>query len=368
VAVSLSPGSHPFPVGSTDGSVWNVMFVFNGFGRVSGPPAHGPGGPGPLRLVQASPWHFDKLAGSVLIAALAIGAAGLIAMAIRRRAEDRVQPRPLARAFAVALAVWIAVAVWVLSSVGTMHTRYMEALAPALAAAVGFGAAALAGLSRKQGTSGAPPSIPLITLALAGVCAYDFGLGSLSIAWGAVAISVSTIGAALLARDAGRLAFGARWLTAALIVATAVLFPVHESLSVVRAKTNDSAGLATASRESSQALEAYVGPRTIGLRYELAVDEPLALAPLIIHDQRPILPLTSFHGLPAVGLPELRAAVRAGAVRYGLVGKYYCGPHQRTWASCGAAALWIRRNGIDISSAAGLEHANSRLYLLLPPS
>ena len=38
-AVSLSPAhSRPFPIGSTDGSVWNVIFVYNGLNRLS-PPA-----------------------------------------------------------------------------------------------------------------------------------------------------------------------------------------------------------------------------------------------------------------------------------------------------------------------------------------
>jgi hypothetical protein len=250
--------------------------------------------------------------------------------------------------------------------VGTLHARYLEALAPALAAAIGFGAAALAGLSRERADPGAPPLILPIALALAGICAYVFDLRSRSIAWGAVALSVATVGAALLARDAGGFRLGARWLTAGLLVATAVLFPVHESLSLIRAKANDSLGLATATRSTSQALETYLEPRTAGLRYELAVDEPLALAPLIIHDQRPILPLTSFHGILAVRLPELQAAIQAGAVRYALVGKFYCGPRQRMWASCGPAAVWIRRNGIDVTAAARLEHASSKLYLLLP--
>jgi 4-amino-4-deoxy-L-arabinose transferase-like glycosyltransferase len=55
IAASISPGSHPYPIGSTDGSVWNVMFVFNGFGRVSNSAVIGkPGGPG---------WRRSSVAG-----------------------------------------------------------------------------------------------------------------------------------------------------------------------------------------------------------------------------------------------------------------------------------------------------------------
>jgi hypothetical protein len=48
-----------------------------------------------------------------------------------------------------------------------------------------------------------------------------------------------------------------------------------------------------------------------------------------------------------------------------VVGAFQCGPHNRTWASCGPAAPWIRQNGINVSAAAGLTGA-SKPYLMLP--
>lgn len=152
-------------------------------------------------------------------------------------------------------------------------------------------------------------------------------------------------------------------MTAALILACALVFPAHESLSLMRSAANDSLGLATTSQQGAAALSRYLRPRTADARYELAVDEPLALAPLIIRDRRPILPLTSFAGRPLVGLRELRAAVQSGAVGYGLVGGYRCGPSNARAAACGVAAAWIRHNGVDVSSAAGLR-GRSRLYRL----
>ena len=96
----------------------------------------------------------------------------------------------------------------------------------------------------------------------------------------------------------------------------------------MRTNANDSLGLAAIPASSATALSGYLMPRTAGLRYELAVDEPLALAPLVIHDRRPILPLTSFGGIPLTSLASLLAAVRAGEVRYGLVAQLSLRPAQ----------------------------------------
>ncbi len=364
IAVSLSPGPHPWPVGSTDGSVWNVMFVFNGFGRVSNASARAlPGGPGALRLFEPSRWKFDVLFGCVLIAALAIGGVALL-LALVRRLRHGADPNLMARALAVSLIVWIVITTALFSHVGTLHTRYLEALAPAVAAAIGFGAASLAGLApwRREARG---PAVVAIAVALALVCAYTFNLRPVSIAWGAVAITIAAVGAALISTSGGRLGAVAQWITLSLIVAASVLFPVHESLKLVGGHNNDSLGLATHPYATQAALSRYLQPRTGGVHYELAVDEPLALAPMIIQDQRPIFPLTSFHGRQVRSLAQLQTAVRAGQVRYALVGTFTCSPQHAHWASCGPAARWIRSNGIDVSAAAGLTGA-SKLYLMLP--
>ncbi len=390
LAVSLAPGAHPWPVGSSDGTVWNAIFVFNGFGRVAGVSSAGGSGPGLFRLLVSTSWHDDVLFGCVLFPAVAIGTAGTLATLRRRRhphpqgssTEDpgrsvRRDTQPSraagsgevgvpAHAFAASLAVWIAVGILVFDTMGTLHARYLEALAPALAAAIGYGTAALAGLC-ESGARPSAPSLTALTAALAGICAYTFGFKTPSVAWAACALIIAAVGAALLARAAGRTGHAGKWLTASLILACALVFPAHESLSLVRSSANDSAGLATASAANAAALSSYLSPRTARLHYELAVDEPLALAPLIIQDQRPILPLTSFAGTPLAGLAQLLAAVRSGSVRYGLVGDYRCGARTARWAACGPAALWIRDHGVNVTRDAGLV-GSSRLYLLSPSS
>jgi hypothetical protein len=339
------------------------MFVFNGFGKVSpGTVTTKPGGPGPFRLLVPSGWHSDLLFGCVLVAALALGIVGAV-VAMRRRGAGSQIPR-LPRAFATALAVWIAISIVVFDTLSTVHARYLEALAPALAIAIGYGAAVLSGLDEGPAVPSLP-SIVGITLALGATCAYTFGFKPPSLAWGVGALGFAAAGAALVARAPGRLGAGAKSLTAGLVVGSALLFPVHESLVLVRSAANDSLGLATALPGNAAALSKYLAPRTIGVRYELAVDEPLALAPLVIRDRRPLLPLTSFGGQPLIGLHQLLHAVRSGRVRYGLVADYHCVASTSRWAACGAAAQWIRANGVDVTAAVGLRGA-SRLYLLAP--
>jgi 4-amino-4-deoxy-L-arabinose transferase-like glycosyltransferase len=367
VAVSLAPGRHPWAVGSTDGSIWNAMFVFNGFGKASSSASTKPGGPGPFRLLVSTGWHYDLLFGCVLVAALAIGIAGLLAAA-RQRRPRRSRTRSLfvgagiARAFAISLAVWIAFGLLVFDTMQTVHARYLEAMAPALAAAIGYGAAALAGLAGRGERRG-NPSLATIAGTLAAVCAYTFSFRPQRVAWGAAALIAAALGAALLAQKAGARGRHWRWATAGLIVASVMTFPAHETLKLVREKANDSLGLATASPANISTLSRYLLPRTAGIRYELAVDEPLALAPLIVQDRRPILPLTTFAGQPLFGLRHLLAAVRSGAVRYGLVANSGCGPSNARLAACAATAIWIRHNGVDVTREAGLQ-GSSHLYLL----
>ena len=81
----------------------------------------------------------------------------------------------------------------------------------------------------------------------------------------------------------------------------------------------------------------------------------MALAPLVISDARPILPLTSFGGRPLTSVGEVSAAVRSGAVRYGLVAPRRCDQGRNaTAAGCVPAAVWIRQHGIDVTGAVGL--------------
>jgi 4-amino-4-deoxy-L-arabinose transferase-like glycosyltransferase len=354
ILASIAPGSHPWAVGSSDGSVWNAMFVFNGSSRASGGTTDG--GPGLFRLVEPSGWHFNVLFGSVIVAAVVLGSAAAISTVLRR------QPSTLTRAFAISIAVWIAVCVLVFDVIGTMHTRYLEALSPALAIAIGWAAVTLAGLFDWRGRRGSP-DVPVFVVALVLACVYEGGLRPDSIGSGAAALIVATVGAARLTRLDARIGGYARWLTAGLIIACVMAFPVHEAVVVVRDRSNDSGGLVADRPAMTSALSKFLMPRTSGVRYELAADDPTALAPLIIRDRRAILPLTSFGGRPLTGVAALTKAVAAGQVRYGLVTGTACTASSAGKAWCAPAAVWIRSHGVDVSGDAGLR-GRTRLYRL----
>jgi 4-amino-4-deoxy-L-arabinose transferase-like glycosyltransferase len=364
VIASIAPGKHPWPIGSTNGSVWNAMFVFNGIGRAGPAPLGQTGGPGLLRLFQSSKWLYDVLIGSILIPVLAIGGAALLQAFARRVTLGPAKELRLARPFALSLCLWIGTGLVVFDSVTVLHSRYLEAVSPAFAAAIGFGAAALAGLgdwSRRP----ALPSVLAIAAALACVCAYTFSFRPLSIANGAVALSVGAVGAALFARAPGRGRAIGKWLTLGLVVATAITFPVHESVKLVTTKASNSTGLMIHSAAVQSALSRYLAARTAGVKYELAVDDPLPIAPLMIHDQRPVLPLTSWKGRPLLSLAELKAAVQSGQVRFGLIGDYHCGYATRGWSNCQQTAVWIRHHGVDVTRQVGLPPKSyQKLYLL----
>jgi 4-amino-4-deoxy-L-arabinose transferase-like glycosyltransferase len=348
-AVSLAPGSHPFPVGSSDGTVWNAMFVFNGFGRATGnvgvqftAPA------GPFRLLGGG-GRLGELLGTVLIAALAFGGVAAIRWLLRGRGRMPSRPPRLAGAFATAGIVWAVTGIAVFSLVGVLKVRYLEALAPALAAAVGIGLASLLELDHRSDPD-RRASVVGLGVALACCCAYTFSLATPVIAWSAAALAIGSVAAAVLARSRPRLSAAGRPLAAVLALGSCLLLPLHESIAAIHASRSDSGGLYTLPAEIQHKLSGYLGPRTVGRRDELAVDEPLGLAPLIIHDARPILPLTSFGGRPLTTLGELQSAVRSGAVRYALL--YRCPIHQRV--SCTATATWVREHGVNVTRAAKL--------------
>ena len=347
VVVSLAPGRHPWPVGSADGSVWNAIFVFNGFGKVGAAVPGHTGGPGVLRLLQASGWHYDLLFGCALMASLALGATAVLAGASGAPRRLRVRLRRGDGALAVATGVWLVLGIAVFDVIRTVHARYLDAVAPAVALAIGCGAAALAGLYGRPG-SPAPlgrPRMVAIAAAVVAITVYTLRFKPANVGLSAVMLCFAAAGAVLLTRAGPGLDRPGRWLLAGLLTAIAVVFPAHESLRLIRSHSDDSGGLATLDSGSVAALSAYLGPRTTGLRYELAVDEPLSLAALVVRDGRPLLALTSFAARPLTGVDELLRDVATGEVRYALIGSGRC---PAKVAACAPAARWIRQTAVRV--------------------
>ena len=143
--VELVPASsRPYIGGSTNNSVLNLIFGYNGLGRLTGNETGSVTGGGAARA-GGSMWgptgwtrmfnsEFGGQASWLIPAALILGAAGLIAT--RRRSRiDR------GRAAIVLWGSWLVVTAMVFSlSKGIIHPYYTVALAPAIGAIVGIGA------------------------------------------------------------------------------------------------------------------------------------------------------------------------------------------------------------------------------------
>jgi 4-amino-4-deoxy-L-arabinose transferase-like glycosyltransferase len=299
VAVSLSwivtasltsPGGRPWPIGSTNGSIWNVVFGFNGVNRLripASPAALALDPPGTLRFLQSSSRDYPTVVGTMLLAALVLGATAAVVTLVRRRwtwSTHRLQIGG-----AVFLGTWLVLGVALLSHMQRLQPRYLEAVTPAIAAVLGVG--------------------------LSGV------------------VAASTARQPRLSAAVGVLG----------LVAVLAL-PASGAITVVR-QHRSNAGLAMP--PAPAALSRYLIAHQGGARYEIASPNVIRAAPLIVRDARPVLMLTSLYGRPLLDAAQLRHHVATGHVRY-LLGKATCGS-----GGCADVLRWARRHARDVSTAAG---------------
>jgi 4-amino-4-deoxy-L-arabinose transferase-like glycosyltransferase len=144
-AVSLTPAAdRPYIGGSQNNTLWNVIFGYNGLGRITGNEAGSVGGNGPAGS-RWGPTGFFRLfetdmGGQIswLIPAALILAVGALWVLRRRAGNDR------RRGAVLMWAAWLLVTGAVFSfAQGIIHPYYTVALAPAVGALVGVGAATL---------------------------------------------------------------------------------------------------------------------------------------------------------------------------------------------------------------------------------
>ena len=145
LAVQLTPASsRPYIGGSQNNSLWNLVFGYNGFGRLNGNEAGSVGGGGAAtgrwgatgltRLLTSS---FGSQASWLLPAAL-LAMAALLAFTWRAPRTSRT------RAAALLFGGWLVVTAAAISlGKGIIHPYYTVALAPPMAALVGIGAVML---------------------------------------------------------------------------------------------------------------------------------------------------------------------------------------------------------------------------------
>ncbi|MDP4501449.1 mannosyltransferase YkcB-related protein [Nonomuraea turcica] len=186
LAVALVPASErPYIGGSQTNSVLELALGYNGIGRLNGADYGGLG-----NLNQQSGWlrMFDTEAGGQISWLLPAALVLLVAVTWLTRRAPRVDPF---RAAVWVWGSWLLVTALVFSLMqGIFHAYYTVALAPAIAALVGMGAAVL----WERGARRLPAMIT------AGTAVWSYVLLSRSADWNAwlgVAVLVAGLGAAL---------------------------------------------------------------------------------------------------------------------------------------------------------------------------
>jgi 4-amino-4-deoxy-L-arabinose transferase-like glycosyltransferase len=144
--VALTPAAdRPYVGGSTDNNILNLIFGYNGFGRLTGRETGSVGGGGPGTVGRWGPTGLTRLFGTdmgsqiswLLPAALLLGATVLWLIRHSPRTDT-------ARAQILLWGSWLVVTGITFSfSKGIIHPYYTVALAPAIGALVGIGAVAL---------------------------------------------------------------------------------------------------------------------------------------------------------------------------------------------------------------------------------
>ena len=300
---SLTPtGQRPFPIGSSNGSIWHVTLVYNGLNRLSAraPGGRAEGGAGPLRLFSAGPKQYWTLVGVVLLATSLLA---ILALAVVLR-HDRDRLRPALRSppgrFAVAIAVWFVIGVVLFSWMERLQVRYLEALAPAVCAVFGLSLSVLwrGGLHPRRGLSDLQSRRDLARQAIL----VFVGLGVL---------------VASLAKDA---------------------YVIHGS------RTD------SALRDfSTPALGRYLRAHREGALYEVAGANVNDVVGLVARDELPVLVLNSIDG-SITRTSKLQAQVGQGRVRF-----YFVAPHPcHSGRYCPRNQVWAYHHSTPVPGQPGL--------------
>ena len=359
VAASLVPGRHPFAYGSPDGSIWQMILVYNGVSRLGNPPTSATP-PGPFRLFDPSaPRTFGELIGTELLCALAVGAlAAALAVAARRRSPV---PR-LRHAIGWGIGTWLILGFLVASFMGRQWPRYLEAFTPAVAATVGIGLAVFAEAAGRSRRALLGPAVVALVAAVAG--RVTGGSATANVVGAALAAAAMGVLAAAFATRSGHRR-GIAAVGCGVLLAAVLAVPLATSASLVRAGKGDGEPTGALPATTLDHLSAYLRSHQGGSRYEVAGARIFNTVALIVKDARPVQTLMSVGDRPLLTAGQLARESRAGLVRFVLIGHPTC---QRTGgaASCPPVLRWAWAHGTDVSRAAGLPHRGI-LYRLPAP-
>jgi 4-amino-4-deoxy-L-arabinose transferase-like glycosyltransferase len=329
-AISLVPAAHrPYIDGSSNDSVYEQVFVYNGLGRfgdqtplqllagqslgfssLAGPPAAGPG-----RLLRGD---LGRDAGWLLPGAIVIAGWGIVSR--RRRSRDD----PLRSCF-VLWGSWLVTLAVTFSLTTTLNAYYTAALTPAVAALVGAGGAAA--WSQRRTALGLRIGLAVVVAATVGYAVWLVAGGVGVPGW--LVPAVIAVGVAALATVAWSVAVRSDALLAGALVAglvAASFAPAVASAELVlhHQGSFDTPFEPVAQRSAIDTLF-LVTPKQVqgtigklqaaqfGAPYLLAT-QTAALASVFIYDSGlEALPIGGFTGtIPEPTLRQLRSDIRLG--------------------------------------------------------
>jgi hypothetical protein len=387
----------PWAIGSTNGSAWNAVFVFNGTERLGGKSpepqftVYEPGHkypvatqserdhipivpPSPTRLfARIGPLSGERL-GMELLAALLLGIPALLWSLRRRRArvsdgasedDERSEgdAHRLRLAVAAGLGLWLLTGIVLFSHMARLHPRYVEGFVPAVAATLGIGAAwASEPLGRLRAA--------VLAISLVVVVVYGERLlyGRPQEWWISLAAALGALGLAALARlpaaSARLRAVLAPPGVLALTLAAVLAISLGTDITSIDQHVTDAGYVGALPIEEQRLVSGYLRAHQGSARYEVAAQSATQIGSLVVQDARPIVVLTSYGAQVFTTVAKLQHLIARGEIRYAFLNSACPRSRSPKNPACSAPAQWIRANGTDVSREAGLDRG--KILWLLP--
>ena len=366
LAVSLWPGSTPYIGGSTDGSAWDLILGYNGFGRLTG--GEGGGNGAGFGGVAGLGRMFNEQVGGQIAWLLPLAAVGVVAALWAARHAPRTDLR---RAALVLFGVWAVVHVVVFSTQqGIFHPYYVSALAPAVAALAGAGLVALWRLAR-----GSWAWLAALQLTIAGTAWLAVVLLARTPDFAPALRVVIPVAAAVAVLGLVALRVPARFprhMLAVAAVAGAIALaagPAAYSAANVGRSLNGNnviAGPASAASQGgmggtrpvgggggmgggtvSSELISYLQAHQGSARYLVAATGSQTTAPIIIETGEAVITIGGFNGGdPAPTASQLAELVADGELSYVLIGSQGGAPG----GSSSDVTTWVQEHGTAVES------------------
>lgn len=377
LAVMLWPGSAPYIGGSTDGSAWDLIFGYNGFGRLFGQG----GGGGGASFGGVAGWlrMFNAQVGGQIAWLLPLAGVSLVAGLWLGRGKPRTDPR---RALFVLFGVWALVHFVIFSrQEGTFHPYYVSALAPAVAVLAGVGLWSMVGWARRSWAGAALLGAGLVLSAWVAVAVLartpDFAPWLRTAIPIATAVAVYGVAAlrvpALLPRRAMAITAVAALLAvgagpASYAVATSGQALNGNNVTAGPATTSGGpggfgggGGMGGGQDSASSALIEYLEANQGSAKYLVAVSGSQAAAPIILATGKAVVTMGGFTGSDnAPTVAQLEQMVSSGELQYVLVNDGNGGGRGGPGGGASSEVTeWVQAHGTAVTD---VDSTNGTLY------